>query len=251
MKNAPIYGAFFYCHCPKNPTFIDMRLILVIFLSSLFLSYTSAQDSLQPPDLNYLEDQFYVGLTYNFIVDKPEVINQQNLSYGLQLGFIKDLPLNEDRNVGLGLGLGYAYNSYYSNLQVIELAEGFRYQLLSSDLGAKRNKVENHLIEMPIEIRFRNSTPSEYRFWRLYFGAKLGYVVGARSKTVTSDFKNSFYVTDIDKFRYGVMANFGYNTFNIHVYYALNNLFRDGLTLDTGQDLTFKPLRIGLIFYIL
>ncbi|WP_372945083.1 porin family protein [Muriicola sp.] len=228
-----------------------MRFLLVIFLSIFFLSFSSAQDSLQPPDLNYLEDQFYVGLTYNFIVNKPETVNQQNLSYGLQLGFIKDLPLNEERNIGLGLGLGYAVNSYYSNLQVVELPEGFRYQLLSSDLGVKRNKVETHLVEVPFEIRFRNSTPSEYRFWRLYFGAKLGYVLGGRAKTVAVDFKDSFYVTDIQKFRYGVMANFGYNTFNIHVYYALNNLFKDGLTLDTGQDLTFKPLRIGLIFYIL
>ncbi|NER09546.1 Outer membrane protein beta-barrel domain-containing protein [Muriicola jejuensis] len=228
-----------------------MRSCIAFFLSAFCLTVMSAQDSLQQPDLKYLEDQFYVGLTYNFIANKPQGVNQRSLSYGLQFGFIKDLPLNTERNFGLGLGLGYGYNSYYTNLQVVELEDGFRYQLLDSDLGVKRNKVETHLVEVPFEIRFRNSTPSEYRFWRLYLGAKLGYVLGGRAKTVTADFKDSFYVTDIERFRYGVMANFGYNTFNIHVYYSFNNLFKDGLTLDTGEDLTFTPLRIGLIFYIL
>ena len=106
----------------------------------------------------------------------------------------------------------------------------FNTVLIDSDLGAKRNKLETHLLEIPIEFRIRNSTPTEYKFWRFYFGAKLGYAFGNRSKLVTDIGKDSFYVTDVKKFRYGLMANFGYNTFNIHVYYALTNLFKDGIT---------------------
>lgn len=228
-----------------------MRICLISLVAFLLASPLSAQDMLTEGDPDYLEDQFYVGLTYNLILNKPENVNQQNLSYGLQMGFIKDLPLNAKRNMGLGIGLGYAVNSYYSNLQVSEIVDGYEYSLLSSDLNSKRNKIETHLIELPIEIRFRNSTPTEYRFWRFYAGAKLGYVVGARSKLVTTEYKDSFYVTDIENFRYGLMANFGYNTFNIHIYYALNNLFNDGLQLDSGENLSFTPLRIGFIFYIL
>jgi len=228
-----------------------MRKCLISLVAFLFASPLLAQDILPEGDPDYLEDQFYVGLTYNLILNKPESINQQNLSYGLQMGFIKDLPLNTRRNMGLGIGLGYAVNSYYSNLQVSEIADGYEYSLLNSDLNTKRNKLETHLIELPIEIRFRNSTPTEYKFWRFYAGAKLGYVLGARSKLVTTEFKDSFYVRDIENFRYGLMANFGYNTFNIHIYYALNNLFKDGFQLDTGEDLNFTPLRIGFIFYIL
>ncbi|NNC61396.1 MAG: PorT family protein [Flavobacteriaceae bacterium] len=228
-----------------------MRICLISFVAFLLASPLFAQDILPEGDPDYLEDQFYVGLTYNLILNKPESVNQQNLSYGLQMGFIKDLPLNTRRSMGLGIGLGYAVNSYYSNLQVSEIADGYEYSLLNSNLNTKRNKVETHLIELPIEIRFRNSTPTEYKFWRFYAGAKLGYVVGARSKLVTTEYKDSFYVTDIENFRYGLTANFGYNTFNIHIYYALNNLFKDGLQLDSGEDLTFTPLRIGFIFYIL
>ncbi len=229
-----------------------MRNAIYILVALFFLTIPiHAQEADQEVDLNYLEDQFYVGLTYNFILNKPADVNQQNLSYGLQLGFIKDLPLNSSRTFAIGVGLGYAVNSYYTNLQIVELANDFQYGILESDLGAKRNKLESHLLEIPIEFRWRNSTPTEYKFWRLYLGAKLGYAFGSRSKLVTDTGKDSFYVTDVEKFRYGLMANFGYNTFNIHVYYALNNLFKDGLSLDTGQDLTFTPLRIGFIFYIL
>ncbi|MBT8282389.1 MAG: PorT family protein [Muriicola sp.] len=228
-----------------------MRDCLITLFALVLISPLAAQNTSSEMDTKYLEDQFYVGLTYNFILNKPEVVNQQNLSYGLQMGFIKDLPLNTERNIGLGIGLGYAVNSYYTNLRVSEVADGFEYSLLDSDLDTKRNKVETHLIEFPLEIRFRNSNPTEYKFWRFYAGAKLGYVVGARAKTVTTDTKDSFYITDIENFRYGLTANFGYNTFNIHIYYALNNLFKDGLQLNSGEDLTFTPLRIGLIFYIL
>ncbi len=229
-----------------------MRNAINIAVALFFLTLpVIAQEEDQVVDLNYLEDQFYVGLTYNFILNKPVDVNQQNLSYGLQLGFIKDLPLNSSRTFAIGVGLGYAVNSYYTNLKIDELANDFQYGIVESDLGAKRNKLETHLLEIPLEIRLRNSNPTEYKFWRLYLGAKLGYAFGSRSKLVTDTGKDSFYVTDVEKFRYGLMANFGYNTFNIHVYYALNNLFKDGLSLDTGQDLTFTPLRIGFIFYIL
>ena len=46
------------------------------------------------------------------------------------------------------------------------------------------------------------------------------------------------------------MLNFGYNTFNVHVYYALSNLLEDNATVAT-ENLQLKPLRIGFIFYIL
>ena len=80
---------------------------------------------------------------------------------------------------------------------------------------------------------------------------KLGYIVGSRSKFVSNTEKISFYNTDTRNFRYGVMLNFGYSTFNVHVYYALSNLFNDNVTTVEGTPIEFRPLRIGIIFYIL
>ncbi len=106
------------------------------------------------------------------------------------------------------------------------------------------------MLEIPFEFRWRNSNAVEYKFWRIYTGIKLGYVIGGRSKYVSQNSKESFYNTDIRKFQYGVSFNFGYNTFNVHVYYALNNLFDDKATVE-DTAIGIKPLRIGLIFYIL
>lgn len=228
----------------------------LFFLNILFLfSISSAQVSSPTiiEDSLYLEDQFYVGITYNLLLDKPNNVTQRNLSYGLHGGFIKDIPLNSKRTIALGLGLGYGVNSYYSNLQAREVMDGFEYTVLDndSDVTFKRNKIETHLIEMPLEFRWRNSNPSSYKFWRVYTGVKLAYVVGSRSKFISDDIRSSFYNTDTRNFQYGVMLNFGYNTFNIHAYYALNDLFEDGVATDTGDPITIRPLRIGLIFYIL
>ncbi len=201
-------------------------------------------------DSKYLEDQFYIGLGYNLLLDRPEQLGQRNLSYGLQLGFIKDLPLNQKRNFGLGLGLGYAVNSYYSNMIALEGAEAVGYQIREMD-GFKRSKFELHGIEFPLELRWRTSTAEEYKFWRIYAGAKLGYVFSARSQLVLDQGREGFSNADIERFQYGLILSFGYNTWNLHFHYGLNPLLEDGKRLDTGEALELRVLRIGLIFYIL
>lgn len=225
------------------------RFSVLVFI--LMLLGVKAQEAENNTLEKYLEDQFYVGLTYNFILNKPNSVKQQNLSYGILGGFIKDIPLNKERDFALGLGLGYGVNSYYTNLRAINSSPGIIYEDLNSSDSYKRNKLETHVIEVPLELRWRNSTPYEHRFWRIYAGIKFGYIVGSRSKFVTDNSKDSFYNADTRNFRYGLMLNVGYNTFNIHAYYALTDLFEDNLSLTNGEELSFVPLRIGIIFYIL
>ncbi len=228
-----------------------MKLLLIIlFLTvSINLSAQAETDSVAVDPL-YLEDQFYLGLTYNFLLNKPQGVTQRNLSYGLMAGFIKDLPLNRRRNMGLGVGIGYSVTSYNSNLLVVESGDGYQYSVMDGS-SFKRNKIETHLIEFPLEFRWRNSTAQTFKFWRIYTGLKFAYVLGSRSKFVGDSGKQSFYNTDTNNFQYGLMLNFGYNTFNIHAYYALNDLFQNGTVTTTGESIGITPLRIGIIFYIL
>ena len=220
----------------------------ILLLLTAVLSAQSVTDTLAV-DEKYLEDQFYIGLSYNFLLNKPENIEQQSLSYGVRFGFIKDIPLNSDRTVALGLGLGYGAYSYYSDLLATQVADGIRYSVVDVD-GFKRNKLETHMLEVPIEFRWRKSSPSEWKFWRIYTGLTLGYVISGRSKLVTDDFKTVFNNTDVTKFQYGVALNVGWNTFNLHAYYALNNLFQEQAQFN-GQRIEMQPLRIGFTFYIL
>lgn len=225
---------------------------LILLLWALGFSARGQEPHTAPVvDTKYLEDQFYVGLTYNFLMDMPSDVTQRNLSYGLQGGFIKDIPLNLGRTVGLGIGLGYGVNSYYTNLRALNNGSQLDYIILDGDTGYRRNKIETHVLEIPFQFRWRNSTPEEYKFWRIYAGMKFGYIFSGRSKFVSNAEKISFKNRDIREFQYGIALNFGYNTFNIHAYYSLRSLLKDGTGLPDGEPIEMRPLRIGLIFYIL
>lgn len=219
----------------------------LFFLFGLICFSLSAQNT--TVDSLYLEDQFYIGFTYNTFGNKPSNLTQRNLPYGLQLGFIKDLPINKNRTVGFGWGLGYALNNYYSNIVASKQDNTISYTFVDDDFDYTRSKIETHLIEMPIEFRWRRSTPTKYKFFRVYAGAKLGYVFSARSKFVSDDYKEVFSNTDVVNFRYGLQFNIGYNTWNIHVYYGLNSLLDSAYVGD--EQLSMKPIRVGFNFYIL
>ncbi|PRX57654.1 porin family protein [Flagellimonas meridianipacifica] len=206
----------------------------------------------------YFEDQFYIGTGINFLTERPTGVVQNSLSYNLQLGFIKDIPINKARNFGLGLGLGYATNSYFSNIRADNSGGEIAYSILDSD-DFRRNKLETHAIEMPLEIRWRTSTATEYKFWRIYGGLRFAYIFAGSSKLVLET-ENSLNITDdtirfsnsdIRDFQYGLTLSFGYNTFNIHSYYSLNPLLNDGVVLDNGESIDTRVFRIGIIFYIL
>lgn len=225
--------------------------LVILFCAQLLLAQ-EVRDSLDLlPDEDYLEDQFYVGLNYNLVRNKPEAVGQRNFSYGLMIGGIKDLPLNYSRTIALGVGLGYGFNAYYTNLRAVEGEDGPIYSVLDGSLDVKRNKLETHLVELPIELRWRNSGPVSHKFWRIYGGMRLAYVVGGRSKLVASEFTDSFYNEDLQKFRYGLQLNLGYNTFNVHLYYSLNDLFKDGEAFLDDEEINLRPFRFGLVFYIL
>ncbi|MEO9513063.1 MAG: porin family protein [Flavobacteriaceae bacterium] len=229
-----------------------MRNGLVLFLCLISCHGIKAQeDSTNTLSYSkYLEDQFYIGLGFNILLERPTDVVQKSLSYNLQTGFIKDIPFNQKRNFGLGLGLGYAANSYYSDMVASVTGNEIVYQVVTS-AGFRRSKFETHAIEVPLELRWRTSTVDEYKFWRIYAGMKLGYVFSGRSKLVTTSETTGFSNSDIQNLQYGLMLNFGYNTWNVHAYYGLNPLLEDGVNLENGETIDMRVLRIGVIFYIL
>lgn len=228
------------------------RIFLLLFVTGYYLSFAQTVTDTSQVNQRYFEDQFYAGITYNFILDLPDQASQRNISYGLQAGFIKDIPLNEDRTFGFGLGMGLALYTYYTNIRSEENGDDFTYKIVTDEdePDFKRSKLETHLLEVPMEFRWRNSDTSTYSFWRIYAGVKFGYAFNARSKFVLTNTKESFRNTDVRSLQYGLTLNFGYHNFNIHAYYSLANIFNDDVFL-SDNVIEFTPLRVGLIFYIL
>ncbi|MDT0620961.1 porin family protein [Croceitalea vernalis] len=226
--------------------------LIIFFFSALSILGQEANLS-AGNNSRYLEDQFYAGIAYNFLTDLPsdETI-QRNLSYNIHFGFIKDIPINRKRNFGLGVGIGYDTNSYYSNIIATEINSAINYQLSVSSDSLNRSKFETHSIAFPLELRWRTSNAEDYKFWRIYAGVKAEYLFSrlsvARFNSQNENLK--FTNNDISQWQYGLTLNFGYNTWNIHLYYSLAPLLKGSALLD-NQAIKFRPLRVGVVFYIL
>ncbi|AGN89432.1 hypothetical protein [Flavobacterium phage 6H] len=80
------------------------NVVLLLFCLNVFsqeeLNF-SAIDSL------YREDQFYFGVTYNILNLKPIDVSQNSFSTGLNLGFLRDFPINKMRTFAVAPGFGF------------------------------------------------------------------------------------------------------------------------------------------------
>ena len=153
-----------------------MYRILLCFI--FFIQEVKAKDVINKDlDSLYREDQFYIGVSYNTLGKKPEDLSQSSFSSSFYLGFIRDMPINKARTLAVGLGLGYSANSFNQNLLINKDNFGaISYTLLNDSNTYTKNKFSSHLIEFPLEFRWRTSSASEYNFWRVYTGFKVSYM---------------------------------------------------------------------------
>lgn len=198
-------------------------------------------------DLYYREDQFYFGLTYNLLQNRSEGISQNAFSAGIQLGFLRDIPLNKDRNVGIAIGAGYSFSNYRTNLHISQVGDDIHYAI-AEDFD--KSKLSLHFLEVPIEFRWRTSTPKNTKFWRIYSGFKVSYLTFSRSK-ITGDFPSETVKNnpDFTKFRYGVYLSVGHGSITFHANYNLNPIFEKAYI--NGNPIEMTSFNLGLMFYIL
>lgn len=222
--------------------------ILVSFALSLLYLNSYGQDSLLI-NHSYFEDQIYVGINYNILTNKPQDFQQKGISTGLSLGFIKDFPLNKKGATAVALGLGYGYNKYIQNMKIQENIPEF--SIIEGDYT--KNKFETHTLEIPFEFRFRNSSTTEYKFWRLYLGAKFSYVIASKTNYVSTLEDQNVKLNAIPYFKriqYGPQITFGYNTWNFYTYFNANKLFDKTAATEALAVDELSSLKIGLQFYI-
>jgi hypothetical protein len=228
------------------------NLILLFFLSFLGAFAQENTVATKPVDSLYREDQFFINFTYNQL-QNFKGLSQTKFSPGICLGFLRDMPVNKSRTIAFASGLGYSFNIYNNNLQ--ELSNGnnvtsaYNYTLLST-ADYSKNQFVLQYIDLPIEIRWRTSTPDTHQFWRIYTGFKLSYLISDRYKYVidgeTTITKSN---PDFNKLVYGCYITAGFNTWNLYAYYGLKPIFKSGEI--NGEKINTTSFNIGLQFYIL
>lgn len=234
-----------------------MRLFLGCFLFlSFFKGYSQEEvfsiDTLHVKiDSLYREDQFYAGLNYNSLIEKPSGVSQEKISFGFSAGFLRDMPINKNRTFAIAAGIGFSFNNYLQNMSITGTGQNPVYGVIPSSVNYDKNRFEQLRVEVPIEFRWRDSTAQEFQFFRIYGGFKLSYLL--LDKSVYEDgiqkvvIKNN---KDFEDFLYGVYLSVGYSAFNLQVHYALNSFFKSSAQIDSNT-ITMNALSIGVVFYIL
>ena len=229
-----------------------LSLLLFFIIIPSALCQTVEEDAVEVVDSLYKEDQFYLGVTYNLLAFKPKGSSQNGFSSGFHFGFIKDMPINTNRNIAIGVGLGASFNSYNQDILINQDNSTTNFSILNdTETPFSKNKFSMHLIELPIEFRWRTSTAKDYKFWRIYAGFKLGYVFSNTTKFVgvPANIKLNN-IDNFNRFQYGLSLSAGYNTWNFYAYYSLNPIFNSDSKID-NTVIDTKALKLGLMFYIL
>ena len=246
----PFLSAFFILFLPN----FVMRFYLSILALFMTLSSFAQQEvvDFDAVDSLYREDQFYFNFTYNNLRNTPDGFRQNKFSSGLAIGFLRDMPFNKRRTWSVAAGLGYSFAVYNQNLVIDNTSGSNIYQLTGSDITYfSKDKLSLHFIDLPVEIRWRNSTPESHKFWRVYTGLKLSYLFYDQYKLVSSEATiKSSNNTDLNKLHYGCYLAIGYNTWNIYAYYGLNSIFKSSAKID-DESIAFKTVNFGMMFYIL
>lgn len=204
---------------------------------------TSKKDSVTL-DYKYREDQFYFGISHTLMQGKPVGFKGNSVSLGMDVGFLRDFPINKSRTIAIAPGFGFSYQNLRNNFG---LAEDGSYTTLPS---YKKNSLSLHMLDFPIELRWRTSTPESHKFWRTYVGFKASYVLGSRIKTSTDTYSTTVRGDDnINKWLLGMYVGAGFNTWNFYAYYGLNPIYKEAPIKDDSEKL--RLFKVGVIFYIL
>lgn len=234
----------------------SMRLFLscFLFLFSFLVFSQEIEKAEKAPKIKidslYREDQFYFGFTFNTLQRKPMGLSQEKFSSGFSLGFLRDMPVNKTRTVAIAPGLGFTFNNYNQNLAITKPDEIPVYTVVDVNSGYSKNRFSQLSVDMPIELRWRTSTYESHKFWRIYGGFKMSYLL--YDKSVYQDGKGKIVISnnpDFNKLQYGTYLAVGYNTINVYAYYGLNPLFQSAKT--STEDINMNSLNIGVMFYIL
>ena len=217
------------------------RIIYCMFF--LFVYYGYTQENVQ----KYREDQIYFSVYYNSLGDNLDNFKENKFSSSLNFGFIRDIPLSKSGKLALGIGLGLGVNSFNNNLKLSSDSSN-SYNLLSSREIPQKNVFNFSEFQVPLEIRWRNSTPNNYKFWRIYTGLKYSRLFSSSYKFENQQESYKLNSTPINLDQLGLTLNIGFNTWNIGLYKSVNSLFNKKIQSFPKELEQFK---LGLVFYIL
>ena len=222
-------------------------LYFFLFIGLLSHGTLLAQDETLADSL-YREDQIYLGVSFAVLLSDQFDFKPQGLSRHFQFGVVRDIPLSENGQFALGIGIGMSFVRYNTNV--------IRSDDFNSNISytVSRNLEDNPFLfslqslDLPLSIRWRNSSSKDYVFWRIYGGISFQWNYRIYAKKEDMSFSVS---KDIQNIGVKTHLSFGYNTWNFYIAYKLTPFFNPTSFSNGATPFDISPLKIGLIFYLL
>ena len=217
-------GIFFYLHSMKQILFFGCCLFCFYPVVHVF-----GQQEQDTTTTFYREDQLYLGVNYLVLSSSDPDFEQQGLSRSLFLGFLRDIPLHRSGQWAVAAGIGYEHTSMLTNL-LLDTSSAL------PQSSSAMSRMGYHSLSFPVELRWRNATPTKYAFWRIYAGLQWNRIW--QTSVTPKGFFRTWHPTSY--------LSLGYNTWNIHVSYSLRSLYPS--QSEAPHDL--QKLGLGLMFYV-
>ena len=184
----------------------------------------------------------YKGYTPDYFMDL-----NQNKSFEVGINILKySIGLQkEKRNVGLVTGLGLTFNDYrFSNPYTIEIVDGKVRSKLIEGTGLSKTKLSTSYLTVPLMLEFQIPVSGNNK--KLYFSGGVigGLKVGSHTKVKIDGSKSKDRGDfNINPFRYGATARFGYKGINLFGTYYFSTFFKDS----RGPEMYPFTIGIGLM----
>ncbi len=183
----------------------------------------------------------------DFYVNVPDSVDNKFFNLGVDFQGLYDYRIGKS-NFSFAFGVGIGSHNFKSDAFVVENdsnVSGLR-PISSKYPGKnyKKNKISYTYFDIPLEFRLR--TKSDIR---ASVGFKIGFLIDSHTKYRGDDYllgttDNLFVkfkdIPNIESFRYGVTARFGWKFINVTGFYSLTNLF----TKNKGPEI--YPISVGI-----
>ena len=105
-------------------------------------------------------------------------------------------------------------------------------------------------INLPLELRWRTSSPELYKFWRIYGGITASHALHTRQIYQDGGVGRDVSELLVQKWRWAFHISVGYNTWNLYGQYPLTPFLEDTQEADNDALDNLGCAKIGLIFYV-